>query len=75
MKKSFILGSLILLAIPFTACNNSTDSNTHIHEDGSTHADHDTVKPKQEEFIVGDSTRKDSTKKEHAHKDGSKHSH
>ena len=74
MKKTFILGSLILFTISFTACNNSTEPKTHIHEDGSTHSDHDTTKPKQKEFTVDDSSYKDSTK-EHTHKEGSKHSH
>jgi hypothetical protein len=75
VKKTFISGSLILSVLFLAACNNSTEPKTHTHEDGSTHADHDTAKPKQQEFIIGDSTGKDSSSKEHTHKDGSRHSH
>ena len=77
MKKVFITANLaIALCFAFSCNNNSkTEPGTHTHEDGSTHIDHDTTKPKQQEFKVSDSTRKDSTGKEHTHKDGSKHSH
>ena len=74
MKNTFIIGSM-LCTILFTACNNSTKPDTHEHEDGSTHTDHDTTKPVQQEFIVGDSTHKDSSGKEHTHKDGENHPH
>lgn len=57
-----------------SSCNNNSDSkNTHQHDDGSTHADHDTTKPVQQEFNVVDSTKKDTTT--HTHDDGKKHSH
>lgn len=76
MKKFFSLAA-IAAVILFAACNEATqESGTHTHEDGSTHTDHDTTRPPQQEFVVGDTTVKavDSTK-EHTHADGEKHSH
>lgn len=77
MKKIFLAVNLSIALCAFFACNNNakTESGAHMHEDGSTHADHDSTKSKQEEFIVPDSTHKDSTGKEHTHKDGKEHSH
>lgn len=77
MKKVFLIASLFIALCSLLSCNNSSKpyAGTHKHEDGSTHVDHDTTKPKQEEFIASDSARKDSTNKEHTHKDGKKHSH
>ena len=74
MKKVFLTASLAL-ALCFTFSCNDTETGTHTHKDGTSHAGHDTVKPKQEEFIVTDSTHKDSNGKEHSHSDGKKHSH
>ena len=73
MKKVLITASMVLIACIAISCNNSQDSNTHKHEDGSTHTDHDTTKPKQQEFKA-DSARKESTV-EHTHDDSTKHSH
>ena len=75
MKKVIITALIGLASMAVISCGNNTDSKTHTHEDGSTHADHDTTKPVQEEFVVGDTTNKDTTGKEHTHKDGEKHSH
>ena len=77
MKKTFLL-AIARSALFLSACtNNNNDSDTHTHEDGSTHGDHahDTIKPPQQEFIVGDTLQKDSATKEHTHSDGEKHSH
>jgi len=77
MKKVFLTASLAIALCFAFSCNDNTktETGTHTHKDGATHADHDTVKPKQEEFIVADSTHKDSTGNEHTHGDGKKHSH
>ena len=71
--KTLILNAVLSIAIiTMFSCSNKTESEAHTHEDGSTHADHDTTKPDQQEFIVGDSTQKDSS---HTHTNGEKHSH
>ncbi len=57
------------------ACNNNSKTDTHTHDDGSIHTDHDTVKPTQEEFKIKDTTHIDTTGKGHTHEDGKKHSH
>jgi hypothetical protein len=75
MKKAIITAFIGIASLTFISCANNTESKTHTHEDGSTHADHDTTKPAQEEFVVADTTKKDTTGKEHTHKDGEKHSH
>jgi len=77
MKKIFFIAGLsITLCLAFSCKNNNkSEPGTHTHDDGSTHSDHDTVKPKQEEFVLPDSTHHDSTGKPHTHKDGEKHSH
>jgi hypothetical protein len=74
MKKVIINAFMGIASLIMISCDNNTESVTHTHEDGSTHADHDTSKPVQEEFVVGDTTNKDTTK-EHTHKNGEKHSH
>jgi hypothetical protein len=80
MKKLFISG-LCGIVLSLTSCeNNDPEQKTHTHEDGSTHTDHDTTKPVQEEFITVDTARtdttaKDTTGKKHTHKDGKAHSH
>jgi hypothetical protein len=61
------------IAIVYSCGNNSEKTGTHTHSDGSTHSDHDTVKPRQQEFNVQDTGKKDSST--HTHKDGVKHSH
>jgi hypothetical protein len=76
MKKTLVIGSLCTILLCFGSCSdNQSEQGTHTHNDGSTHADHDTTKPKQEEFKVTDSSQKDSTPKEHTHADGEKHTH
>ena len=73
MKKILLLASISIFVLT-TSCNNSNESiNTHLQEDGSTHDDHDTIKPVQQEFNVADTTKKDTTT--HTHTDGEKHSH
>ena len=74
--KNTILATLICIALfSIVSCGNSPESKTHTHEDGSTHADHDTKKPEQEEFVVSDTINTDTISKEHTHEDGVKHSH
>jgi hypothetical protein len=75
MKKVFISAFIGIASLLIISCGNNTESNTHTHEDGSTHTDHDTTQPMQEEFMVSDSTHMDSIRQEHTHKDGEKHSH
>jgi hypothetical protein len=75
MKKIFFSGCLSVLLFSIVACNDNAKTDTHTHDDGTTHAAHDTVKPAQEQFNVADTTHKDTTGKEHTHKDGDKHSH
>ena len=74
MKKAIITALIGIATLTIVSCGNNAETKTHTHDDGSTHADHDTAKPAQEEFVVGDTTNKDATK-EHSHKDGEKHSH
>jgi hypothetical protein len=74
MKKLFLFGSLYL-CLSLSACNNNNEEGGHVHEDGSSHNDHDTTKPVQQEFTVGDTTGTDSSNKKHSHDDGQKHSH
>lgn len=73
MKKVLLLASISAFVLT-TSCNNGTEKkDTHTHDDGSTHADHDTTKPVQQEFNVADTTKKDTST--HTHADGEKHSH
>jgi hypothetical protein len=75
MKKIFFSGCLSVLLFFIVACNDNAKTDTHKHDDGTTHEAHDTVKPVQEQFNVTDTTHKDTTGKEHTHKKGEKHSH
>ncbi len=76
MKKVLFIGSFCAAVFFAASCDNSqTEQKTHTHEDGSTHADHDTTKPVQQEFVVGDTTKTDTSHQEHTHADGEKHSH
>lgn len=72
MKKFMLLACFGVL-VSIIACKTNTESNhTHTHEDGSTHADHDTTKHHQESFSLTDTSKTDSI---HVHKGGEKHSH
>lgn len=82
MKQFFSIG-ILAMSLFVLSCNEAPkESGTHTHDDGSTHSDHDTTAPVQQEFKPGDSTARaadstaavDSTK-EHQHADGEKHSH
>jgi hypothetical protein len=75
MKKTFVTALIGIATVTIIGCGNNAETKTHTHDDGSTHADHDTTKPKQQEFVVGDTTKKDTAGKQHTHKDGKKHSH
>ena len=71
-----LTGSIAAAILLFNSCaNNQQESRTHTHEDGSTHADHDTLKPNQQEFNVEDTTGTDTSGKVHTHKDGETHAH
>lgn len=76
MKSIFSIGA-IAIALLILGCNDATkESGTHTHDDGSTHSDHDTTMPVQQEFKVADSTmHATDSSKEHTHDDGKKHSH
>lgn len=75
MKKIFFSGCLSVLLFSIVACNDNAKTDTHTHDDGTTHEAHDTIKPAQEQFNVADTAHTDTTGKEHSHKDGDKHSH
>jgi ABC-type nickel/cobalt efflux system permease component RcnA len=75
MKKTILAAIIGVATLSMTSCGNNLESKTHTHDDGSTHADHDTTKPKQEEFTVSDTTHSDTTSHEHTHEGGEKHSH
>jgi hypothetical protein len=73
MKKIILFGCFAT-SLLLVACNNSKkESGTHTHDDGSTHTDHDTTKPAQQEFNVADTAKKDTST--HTHDNGEKHSH
>lgn len=72
--KRILFVTIMAIGFMFGACNNSSKEDTHTHDDGSTHSDHDTTKPKQHEFKVSDTTNKKDTGN-HTHDDGTKHSH
>lgn len=72
MKKILLLAGISVFILT-TSCNNNAESNTtHKHDDGSVH-DHDTTIPTQQEFIVTDTVKKDTSS--HSHENGKKHSH
>jgi hypothetical protein len=73
MKKLTLLTAICSIIAATSCNNNSGKENTHTHDDGSTHSDHDTTKPAQQEFNVADTAKKDTTT--HIHADGEKHSH
>ena len=85
MKKTFL--SIFLLAILVGSCGDksSKNSNTHTHEDGTEHVNHDTTMekaPEQEVFEVeidSSAVEKNSLKSkqetEHSHDGGHKHKH
>ena len=76
MKKIFVFAIFATALASYSCNNNSTGKkDTHTHPDGSTHSDHDTTKPNQQEFKVSDSTHTDSAGHEHSHGDSIKHSH
>jgi hypothetical protein len=57
MKKVFVL--FIALSLFVFSCGKKAENTdgTHVHDDGSMHADHETDTTKQEEFkVAGDST-------------------
>jgi hypothetical protein len=78
MKKAIFIVLLCSATFSLYNCGTNNDANSHTHKDGSTHADHDTTKPVQEEFITADTLKIDSSKKDtsvHTHENGEKHTH
>ena len=72
MKKILLLAGISAFVL-LTSCNNKSEANgNHLHDDGSTHTDHDTSKPVQQEFNINDSIKKNTST--HTH-DGQKHDH
>lgn len=66
MKRIFIL--FFALSLFVFSCGKKAEEGTHVHDDGSVHADHETDTTKQEEFTVaGDSTATDTTHHDHDH--------
>lgn len=74
MKKVLLIGSISAAMIFIISCgNNNSKADTHMHDDGSSHTDHDTTKPAQQEFNVVDTIKIDTSS--HKHENGEKHSH
>jgi len=88
MKKIFF--AIVASAFLFSSCGNSADkkTNTHTHEDGSEHINHDNnthdEAPEQEVFELNSDplhTEKDTMKSKHesahshSHEDGHEHTH
>lgn len=73
MKKLiFILAIPVVILSGCSGNQTKSNTNTHVHEDGSVHKDHDTSKHHQEEFIVGDSS---THKHEQQNHDSHDHKH
>jgi len=80
MKKLFVF--ILFAALFFVACSgnpnkeNNHQDGAHLHEDGTTHPDHDVIDTvKQEEFdVTQDSTQEQEVGQHHSH-DGNEHSH
>jgi len=74
MKKLIFISSICAAMFFAISCgNNNSKTDTHVHDDGSTHQDHDTTKPVQQEFNVADTIKKDTIA--HTHDNGKKHTH
>lgn len=73
MKRIMLLACFSAF-VAASSCNNKDSKATHTHSDGSTHDDHDTAKPAQQDFNVADTAGKKDTGS-HTHEDGTKHSH
>ena len=73
MKILFILVSIAIALLP--ACTgkktneNTHDHETHQHDDGSVHQNHQTDTLKQEEFTVPVDSSLKKTEKEHSHEE------
>lgn len=75
MKKTILYAMICVATLTTISCADTEDKNTHVHEDGSTHTNHDTVKPVQEQFSVTDTSSHSESDDEHTHGDGKPHSH
>jgi hypothetical protein len=75
MKKLFVL--LFAVSLFVISCGKkAAEDGTHVHDDGSVHADHATDTTKQETFTVaGDSAAMDSIEHARQHKEGAEHKH
>ena len=75
MRKALLFACICAFMFGSSCNNNKTSKEgTHTHSDGSTHDDHDTTKPAQQEFNVTDTSGKKDTGI-HTHDDGTKHAH
>ncbi|MBK9636937.1 MAG: hypothetical protein IPO63_03650 [Bacteroidetes bacterium] len=80
MKRQFVF--ILFVAVFLVACSNNQNNEnshqdeTHVHEDGSTHQNHDdNDTAKQEEFdVTQDTTLNQADSLHHTH-DGSEHTH
>ncbi|HCL06538.1 MAG TPA: hypothetical protein DHW64_11505 [Chitinophagaceae bacterium] len=76
MKKSIFIALICSASLAMFSCDNAPEvKEGHTHSDGTTHADHDTTKPVQQEFNAADSSSKTADTSAHTHEDGKKHSH
>lgn len=82
MKKLLSIITVLALVVAVSSCKGkkqkeNTPAGTHLHEDGSTHADHEEeAKPNQESFEVIDAEAEhDHDAEGHEHGDGDAHSH
>lgn len=73
MKKLLFIGSICAALFSIYSCNNNSNADTHVHDDGTVHEAHDTTKPVQQEFNVADTSKKDTSA--HTHDEGKKHTH
>jgi uncharacterized protein YcfL len=80
MKKSLIVISVTALMLSACSGNQRNEHghshDTHTHDDGTVHQNHDAEEPKQEEFSVSDDTlsKSNQPETEHTH-DGHEHPH
>lgn len=85
MKNTFLLLALVAILISSCVNKHSKNTDTHVHEDGTEHVNHDNSSekmPQQESFEVitdslsnGNDTIKKTLKKEHSHGHGHTHTH
>jgi hypothetical protein len=81
MKKIFSIIAILAIVFAVSSCGNkkkkdSQAHDTHVHEDGSVHENHDNDTPAQESFEVKeDSDAHQHNTDEHAHEHGDEAGH